>query len=130
MQRDRVHAPEEYPFGRNVARNLSERLYGRVEVVPKALHSLFVIGGETSHVGVISRESLFGEFERSVASMGKIVRGYRTGVYSTDISIKAGMDLEMPGPGIFRGDQIRRQMGSGKLAEYDLDPCVKSVSTD
>lgn len=51
-----------------------------------------------------------------------------TGVYSTDVSIKAGMDLEMPGPPIFRGDQITRQMGSGKLAEYDLDPCVKSVS--
>lgn len=52
----------------------------------------------------------------------------RTGVYSTDISIKAGMDLEMPGPGVFRGDQIRRQMSAGKLAEYDLDLCVKSVS--
>jgi hypothetical protein len=31
------------------------------------------------------------------------------------------MDLEMPGPGVFRGDQIRRQMSAGKLAEYDLD---------
>jgi beta-glucosidase len=51
-----------------------------------------------------------------------------TGVYSTDISIKAGMDLEMPGPPVFRGDQITRQMGCGKLAEYDLDPCVKGVS--
>jgi hypothetical protein len=37
------------------------------------------------------------------------------------------MDLEMPGPGVFRGDQIRRQMSAGKLAEYDLDLCVKSV---
>jgi len=51
-----------------------------------------------------------------------------TGIYSTDISIKAGMDLEMPGPPVFRGQQIERQLGCGKLAEYDLDPCVKSVS--
>jgi len=52
-----------------------------------------------------------------------------TGVYSTDTSIKAGMDLEMPGPPMFRGDQIVRQMACGKVAEYDLDPCVKSVSS-
>lgn len=51
-----------------------------------------------------------------------------TGVYSTDISIKAGLDLEMPGPPVFRNTQIERQMGCGKLAEYDLDPCVRGVS--
>lgn len=53
-----------------------------------------------------------------------------TGVCSTDISMKAGMDLEMPGPALFRNEQITRQMGCGKLADYDVDQCAKSVSSE
>lgn len=33
----------------------------------------------------------------------------------------------MPGPPLFRGAQIARQISCGKLAEYDLDPNVRSI---
>ncbi len=51
-----------------------------------------------------------------------------TGVYSCDTSIKAGLDLEMPGPPAFRGAQVSRQMQAGKLFEWDIDERVRKVS--
>jgi beta-glucosidase len=51
-----------------------------------------------------------------------------TGVYSCDTSIKAGLDLEMPGPPVFRGPQVGRQMQAGKLFEWDIDERVRKVS--
>ncbi len=51
-----------------------------------------------------------------------------TGVYSCDTSIKAGLDLEMPGPPVFRSQQISRQITAGKLFEWDIDERARKVS--
>jgi len=51
-----------------------------------------------------------------------------TGVYSVETSIKAGMDVEMPGPPVMRGAQVNRAMAGEKLFVEDLDVCVRRVS--
>ena len=43
------------------------------------------------------------------------------GVYSTTESIKAGLDLEMPGPPSLRGKQINLALTCGKLLPHHLD---------
>ncbi|GAA6016596.1 hypothetical protein JCM11491_006008 [Sporobolomyces phaffii] len=50
-----------------------------------------------------------------------------TGVYSVDQSVKAGLDVEMPGPPVMRGAQINRAMAGEKLFVEDLDKCVRRV---
>ena len=50
----------------------------------------------------------------------------RFGTYSADKSVKAGLDLEMPGPPYAR-NQVYHSLLSGKLREYDLDLCVKEI---
>ncbi|CDZ97665.1 glycoside hydrolase family 3 protein [Phaffia rhodozyma] len=51
-----------------------------------------------------------------------------TGVYSTDTSIKAGLDVEMPGPGVMRSvDVVQRAITAGKLSIEDLDARVLKV---
>ncbi|KAL1680722.1 glycoside hydrolase family 3 protein [Schizophyllum commune] len=49
------------------------------------------------------------------------------GVYSTTESIKAGLDLEMPGPTAMRGRAVERAMAGGKLDVSDLDFCVRNI---
>ncbi|BGP53496.1 hypothetical protein JCM8202_001140 [Rhodotorula sphaerocarpa] len=50
-----------------------------------------------------------------------------TGVYSVDPSIKAGMDVEMPGPPAMRAGAVMRAMGGGKLTEEDLDERIRNI---
>lgn len=49
------------------------------------------------------------------------------GTYSAAESVKAGLDLEMPGPSYARGAQVSQAINSGKLFEKDLDACVREV---
>ncbi|KAK4921698.1 beta-glucosidase [Elasticomyces elasticus] len=49
------------------------------------------------------------------------------GMYSTSDSIKAGLDLEMPGPAVLRGAQVGYALNCGKLHEHDVDYCVRNV---
>lgn len=50
------------------------------------------------------------------------------GTYSTSESIKAGLDLEMPGPSYIRGQKlVTNALGCGKLSQYDVDNCVRQV---
>lgn len=49
------------------------------------------------------------------------------GVYSTSESIKAGLDLEMPGPTYIRGAQVDLALRCGKLLIHQLDARVKEV---
>lgn len=49
------------------------------------------------------------------------------GVYSTTEAIKAGLDLEMPGPSYIRGDQITTAIRCGKLKVPDIDCRVRTV---
>ncbi|GAA5891806.1 hypothetical protein JCM5296_001867 [Sporobolomyces johnsonii] len=50
-----------------------------------------------------------------------------TGVYSVDESVKAGLDVEMPGPPVMRGACISRALGAEKLFIEDLDERVRNV---
>lgn len=50
------------------------------------------------------------------------------GTYSTTESVKAGLDLEMPGPSYIRGQHLVTQaLGCGKLSHYDIDNCVREI---
>ncbi|KAK0243159.1 glycoside hydrolase family 3 protein [Armillaria nabsnona] len=50
-----------------------------------------------------------------------------TGVYSTAESIKAGLDLEMPGPSVVRGPAVLRAIQAGKLVTDDIDDRARKV---
>ncbi|BGP37406.1 hypothetical protein JCM10450v2_001316 [Rhodotorula kratochvilovae] len=50
-----------------------------------------------------------------------------TGVYSVDESIKAGLDVEMPGPPVMRGNTVNRAFGAGKLMVEDIDDRVRNI---
>lgn len=51
----------------------------------------------------------------------------RFGTYSTSEAIKAGLDLEMPGPSYIRGKLINQALGCGKLSPTDVDARVREV---
>ncbi|KAI0700577.1 glycoside hydrolase family 3 protein [Cytidiella melzeri] len=50
-----------------------------------------------------------------------------TGTYSTAEAIKAGLDLEMPGPTVVRGNAITRALTAEKLFVEDIDSCVRNI---
>ena len=50
-----------------------------------------------------------------------------TGTYSTVQAMKAGLDIEMPGPSTMRGAAIQRALTSEKLFEVDVDDRVRYV---
>ena len=50
------------------------------------------------------------------------------GTYSTSLGVKLGNDLEMPGPGIWRGKALARALTAGKLNICDVEQCVRRVS--
>jgi len=50
-----------------------------------------------------------------------------TGTYSTAEAIKAGLDIEMPGPSVVRGPAIIRALQSEKLFREDIDANVKKI---
>lgn len=49
------------------------------------------------------------------------------GTYSTSESLKAGLDLEMPGQSYIRGKLITQALGCRKLLETELEYCVRNV---
>ncbi|KAK7470377.1 hypothetical protein VKT23_001804 [Stygiomarasmius scandens] len=49
------------------------------------------------------------------------------GVYSTAESIKAGLDLEMPGPTVMRGRAVERALIAQKLFPSDIDARVRKI---
>ncbi|KAJ7094493.1 glycoside hydrolase family 3 protein [Mycena belliarum] len=49
------------------------------------------------------------------------------GTYSTAESIKAGLDLEMPGPTVMRGKAVERCLVSEKLFPSDIDARVRKI---
>ena len=51
----------------------------------------------------------------------------RFGTYSTTESIKAGLDLEMPGASYIRGKLVNSALACRKLVDKDLDDCVREV---
>ncbi|KAM3565695.1 hypothetical protein MY1884_000004 [Beauveria asiatica] len=49
------------------------------------------------------------------------------GTYSTNDAIKAGLDLEMPGPSRFRGDALQFNVSTGKPFIHHIDDRVRQV---
>ncbi|VDC07331.1 unnamed protein product [Peniophora sp. CBMAI 1063] len=49
------------------------------------------------------------------------------GTYSTTEAIKAGLDLEMPGPSVVRGAAITRALAGEKLLPGDIDARVRKI---
>ncbi|KDR84011.1 hypothetical protein GALMADRAFT_236587 [Galerina marginata CBS 339.88] len=49
------------------------------------------------------------------------------GVYSTSQSIKAGLDLEMPGPSVMRGKAVERALIAQKISPRDIDERVTKI---
>ncbi|PCG88799.1 Glycoside hydrolase family 3 [Penicillium occitanis (nom. inval.)] len=49
------------------------------------------------------------------------------GTYSTSGAINAGLDLEMPGPTRWRGENLHHAVNSRKVADYVLDERVRNV---
>lgn len=49
------------------------------------------------------------------------------GTYSTNDAIKAGLDLEMPGPSRFRGDALQFNASTGKPFIHHIDDRVRAV---
>ncbi|KIV89631.1 hypothetical protein PV10_07017 [Exophiala mesophila] len=49
------------------------------------------------------------------------------GTYSTTEAIKAGLDLEMPGPTYIRGKLVNQALGCGKLTIQEVDARVREV---
>ena len=49
------------------------------------------------------------------------------GTYSTSESIKAGLDLEMPGPTKWRGGLLEHALTSNKISKQDLDERARKV---
>ncbi|KAG7694658.1 hypothetical protein KL933_003523 [Ogataea haglerorum] len=50
-----------------------------------------------------------------------------TGTYSTTGALLAGLDLEMPGPGIWRGPNLSRALVAGKISKEVLDERARKV---
>ncbi|KAI0340912.1 glycoside hydrolase family 3 protein [Trametopsis cervina] len=50
-----------------------------------------------------------------------------TGTYSTAEAIKAGLDIEMPGPTVVRGTAVVRALTSEKLFVQDIDERVRNI---
>ena len=69
------------------------------------------------------REILRKEFDFS----GLIMSDW-SGSYSSSDAIKAGLDLEMPGPSMVRGVCVERDLVGGKLRGPEVDECVLRVS--
>lgn len=57
----------------------------------------------------------------------KLTHICRYGVYSTTEAIKAGLDLEMPGPSYIRGPLVNQALNCGKLSELDVDARAREV---
>ncbi|KAF9876715.1 hypothetical protein CkaCkLH20_05561 [Colletotrichum karsti] len=49
------------------------------------------------------------------------------GTYSTSEAINAGLDLEMPGPSIFRGKQLQTAVEARKVSEKTIDNSVRRL---
>ncbi|KAF3388795.1 putative beta-glucosidase I [Penicillium rolfsii] len=93
-------------------------------VMPWALMTGYnkVNGTHASENSHILQDILRGEWGYE----GLVMSDWR-GTYSTAEAIKAGLDLEMPGPSYLRGNLVNIALTCGKLTENDIDRCVKRI---
>lgn len=50
-----------------------------------------------------------------------------TGTYSTTEALQAGLDLEMPGPAVWRGSRVKAAVFAGKLKEEVVNDRARAV---
>ncbi|KAM0750533.1 hypothetical protein T439DRAFT_380431 [Meredithblackwellia eburnea MCA 4105] len=70
---------------------------------------------------------LLRELLRDTFGFTGLVMSDWSGTYSGGDGVKAGVDLEMPGPAIMRGISLEREIMAGKLEVEDLDDCALRV---
>ncbi|OIW29044.1 beta-glucosidase [Coniochaeta ligniaria NRRL 30616] len=73
-----------------------------------------------------SRELLEGLLRREWGFGGLVMSDW-FGTYSTTQAVKAGLDLEMPGPSRFRGEGLKFNVQTDKVREWELDERVRGV---
>ena len=57
---------------------------------------------------------------------GAIVSDFE-GIYSCDAPVKAGVDIEMPGPPLHRGAHLVEAVKDGRIAESQIDELARHV---
>jgi beta-glucosidase len=73
-----------------------------------------------------SRE-LLGDLLRKEWGWNGLVMSDWYGTYGTVEAVKAGLDLEMPGPPRFRGESLKFNVQTEKVREFELDERVRTV---
>lgn len=73
-----------------------------------------------------SRELLEGVLRKEWGWEGMVMSDWY-GTYSTTDAVKAGLDLEMPGPPRFRGELLKFSVGADKVWGHVLDERVRAV---
>jgi beta-glucosidase len=58
---------------------------------------------------------------------GVVVSDWFLSVKSTAPSVNAGLDLEMPGPGVWRGEKLLQAVQKGEVAEATIDESVRRI---
>ncbi|HEU5379549.1 MAG TPA: glycoside hydrolase family 3 C-terminal domain-containing protein [Ktedonobacteraceae bacterium] len=58
---------------------------------------------------------------------GLVVSDWYTSVKSTAPAMNAGLDLEMPGPGFWRGEALLQAVQNGEVAEATIDESVRRL---
>lgn len=58
---------------------------------------------------------------------GVVMSDWFMSVKSTAPSVNAGLDLEMPGPGIWRGEQLLQAVKNGEVEEATIDESVRRL---
>ncbi|SCV72398.1 BQ2448_3935 [Microbotryum intermedium] len=111
------------------ARALREIYLEPFRLAVKHAHPLTFMSSYNRVNGIHASESkeLLDDVLRKEWGFNGLVMSDWTGTYSTDTAIKAGLDLEMPGPSTMRGAAIDRMLAAGKLKVQDIDARVRNV---
>lgn len=115
---------------------VSDRALREIYLMPFQLairdsHPLSIMTSYNKLNGVHCSESkeLLQGILRSEWGWDGLVMSDWTGTYSTADAIKAGLDLELPGPGIHRRGMLVSLLRSKKVLIHEVDECVRKILT-
>ncbi|KAJ3030433.1 hypothetical protein HDV00_008885 [Rhizophlyctis rosea] len=121
-----------------------ERMKGSSEVQPRALHEIYLKPFEivqrdskpwaymTSYGRLNGRHcsetpELLQGLLRDTWGFDGLVMSDWFGTYSVSDAVNAGLDLEMPGPPIWRGEALTKAIVAGKITPATLDERVRAI---